>query len=120
MKRGELRGIIEQVVESECLVIESSKPNRQELDIAADDVARTLEVLSGTVNRLLKIDFGDVYSEGIYLESADAVASLQQVMAAVKKVRDSTPVGYRDDIVTRLDQYSLDQKRLARRTPRKR
>ncbi len=101
----------------DALLREGKKPSRQELEIAADDVARTLEILSKTVNRLFDMEFG-TYNELIYREAGDSVASLQQVMAAVKHVRDSTPQGYRDDIGTRLDQYSLDQKRLARKTSR--
>ena len=116
LSRAELRQIISESGEQ---LDESRKPDRQELDLTAERVAHALDTVSRVVNRLLEMDFGES-SEEVYREGGDAVASLQRVMVAVKKKRDSTPTGYRDDIGTRLDQYRLDQKRLARRGPRRR
>ena len=95
------------------LLREAKKPSRQELDLAADRVAHALDTVSRVVNQLLEMDFGGS-SEGVYREAGDAVASLQRVMVAVKEKRDATPMGYRDDIGTRLDQYRVGQKRLGR------
>lgn len=57
----------------------------------APEVAKAAAHVSEVVNKILGHDDYGVYTELIYREAGDAVASLQQVMAAIKAVRDESP-----------------------------
>ena len=57
----------------------------------APEVAKAAAHVSEVVNRILQHDDYGKHTELIYREAGDAVASLQQVMAAIKAVRDESP-----------------------------